>query len=802
MNKKPREHLDTGAHQRVTTHPEVGIEAFERRIKSTMAADGSIWAVLGREKSGVGNILFLNNEKSNTNMERINYHKCAPISGQPSIYTGHGRDASAVWVEKDNDTWRISYIETNKLDKAHESSCIFESKNLCMHPSVTSDDYSTWAAWTTWDPDDKRLKIMVSNCSADGKWAEPIAFAAGDNSFRPVISSNGKEIFIAWDSAEGKEYKIEYRIINQKKEVIKEGSIGRKDERWLTPEVTAGNDGSFYMSFIISSDVVDKNLGIVDHQVSAGFAVIRNGDLRFLPDRKIDESVIAADLREGLLAEVTYYGYHGLRRNMHPVATPKGEVWLLWEMMFEPGFEKNGELGKYGLINSAVCGSLIGKKFNGVNWSESMILHNGGSNYSVPSKIYGEQIPVVYFDQITDQLNPEFKIAYIDTHNAILLNNSEDRWSRWSKLEANEYEPKSKGRYITNNADERLKLFWADTHVHSVFSPDAEGEPDEIISFAKHISKIDIMAMVDNDFYPYFSLSGLKWSIHQELARIFTVKDEFVVFPGYEYTYHDDKRINGMNHRYVIYPGPEGKAFRRIDQGSDTIEGLMEKIKDTDALAFAHHTAWELTGHPYDSNVEVCSSWRVCMEESDFVDKKLQEGNRFSFIGSSDTHRASPGFGGALTGIYAKNLTPESIFDAYRKHRTIATQGQRIIIDFRVNDLFIGDSADIDGDPILSLTVKSEDPLEFVEIIRDGITIKQYKGMGTTLVETYKEEGLSTGEHHYYVRVKTKGDQSFNAPEGIRDTTKVFFTESSKYPHNLARAKGPFAWCTPIWVTK
>jgi hypothetical protein len=806
MAKKIREDLDTGAHRKAITNPEIGIEAFERKLSAAMTPEGAVWAAAGREKAGIGDILFLTGDKTDSIMKRIAFSQTAPVCGQPCLHSefreGSGSDFSAVWAEKAEDTWRIAYIDGNNLGKSDQDlkpDYIYESKHLCMQPAVINHGSSVWAVWCGWDPADKKLIIMVSDRKEDGSWAEPASFAAGENSFRPVMASNGKEILIAWDSAYGREYKIEYRIINKDKEVLKEGRLGRENERWLTPAVTAADDGSFYLSFIISKDVIDKNLGIVDHQVGAGFASIKDGEFKFLPDRKIDENVIAADLREGLLAKYMYYGYHGLRRNLHPVVTSGGDVWLFWEVMLEPGYEKDEELSKYNLKNSAVCGSLFGKKLNGTDWSGTFIFHNGGSNYAVPLKVYGSKIPFVYFDQVTDKLNPEFKLQFVNSEDAVRFDKTADkRWGRWSVFVPvkTEYE-----RYHTECKGEELKLFWADTHVHSVYSPDAEGEPDEVISFARNIAGIDIMAMVDNDFYPYFSLNGLKWFIHKELARIFTRSGEFVVFPGYEYTYHDDRLINGMNHRYVLYPGSEGEAFRRIDEGSSTIEGLMEKIKDTNALAFAHHTAWKLTGHTCDSNVEICSSWRVCKEESDFVEKRLQAGDRFSFIGSSDTHRASPGLGGALTGIYARDLTPESIFEAYRKHRTIATQGQRIVIDFRINDFFIGDEGEIEDDPTIILNVKSEEPLEFIEIIRDGETIKRYEGRGTWLMESYKDENLSPGKHYYYVRVKTQGDPSFNAPEGITDKTKVFFMEG-RYPHNLARAKGPFAWSTPIWVNR
>ena len=63
-----------------------------------------------------------------------------------------------------------------------------------------------------------------------------------------------------------------------------------------------------------------------------------------------------------------------------------------------------------------------------------------------------------------------------------------------------------------------MGLFWADTHCHSVLSADAEGELDELAAFGRDIAGLDIMAIVDNDYYPYKALTGAEWESLQATA--------------------------------------------------------------------------------------------------------------------------------------------------------------------------------------------------------------------------------------------------------------------------------------------
>lgn len=216
-------------------------------------------------------------------------------------------------------------------------------------------------------------------------------------------------------------------------------------------------------------------------------------------------------------------------------------------------------------------------------------------------------------------------------------------------------------------------------------------------------------------------------------------------------------------------------------------------------MCYPHHVSYDIIDQERDWNVEICSSWRICMEESDFTLKQLLQGKKFGFVGSSDTHRAVPGLGGALTGIYAKALTPEALFDAYRHRRTIATQGFEIFIDFRVAGTFIGGETECSATPDIDACVRAYREIEFVEVIRDGKAVFRESPGQSECEFKAKDDSVEAGEHFYFLRVKLVGDPSFNTDPGEKSLKA--FSNSGNYRHNLARARGVFAWTSPVWVT-
>jgi hypothetical protein len=272
-----------------------------------------------------------------------------------------------------------------------------------------------------------------------------------------------------------------------------------------------------------------------------------------------------------------------------------------------------------------------------------------------------------------------------------------------------------------------------------------------------------------------------------------------VVFPGYEFTYHRDDLEPDFNHRCVVYPHAGGRLLRRIDAGSESDRELVCALRRSGAMAYPHHCSYALLDPAVEWSVEVCSSWRVCLEETNHTREQLLAGHKFGFLGSSDTHRAVPGLGGALTGIYAEELTPAALFDAYRQRRLIATQGFALSVDFRAAGVFLGGEGAVDGPPVeLALAVRAPRAIRSIEVIRDGEAVLQRQPGHPHFEEVAYDSDVGPGTHFYYLRVQLGGEPGFNIDPGARSLQP--FSLQSRYPHNLARARGVFAWTSPLWL--
>ncbi len=70
----------------------------------------------------------------------------------------------------------------------------------------------------------------------------------------------------------------------------------------------------------------------------------------------------------------------------------------------------------------------------------------------------------------------------------------------------------------------------------------------------------------------------------------------------------------------------------------------------------------------------------------------LELGNKFGIMASTDQHSGYPGsYGDGRIGVMAPSLTRDAIWEALRTRHVCAATGDKIIIDFRLNDAFMGD---------------------------------------------------------------------------------------------------------------
>ncbi len=182
--------------------------------------------------------------------------------------------------------------------------------------------------------------------------------------------------------------------------------------------------------------------------------------------------------------------------------------------------------------------------------------------------------------------------------------------------------------------------------------------------------------------------------------------------------------------------------------------------------------------------MELTSGWRNYIARvPDLFHEPLYRGTRLGFVANGDSHRRAPGLSGALTGIYAKELTATSVFDALRNRRCFATNGSRIFVDARADGTLMGqDVHATEGNVNLTLRAVGTRPIVSATLIRDGKELHTFKGNGLkTFNLEHQDTELSPGLHWYYWRVT----QERAAPV---------------LPGNLMTAHGHLAWSTPNWV--
>ena len=330
-----------------------------------------------------------------------------------------------------------------------------------------------------------------------------------------------------------------------------------------------------------------------------------------------------------------------------------------------------------------------------------------------------------------------------------------------------------------------LNLYFGDIHGHSRQS-DGTGTPEDYYAFARDASGLDIAALTDHADYGTIRIEGAPWDRIKAAANAAYEPGRFVTFVGYEWT----NWVYG--HRNVYFRDGDGPVFRSIDDASDTPQELWALLEPYEAMTIAHHvgggpihTDWSIPPGPCEYLVEICSihgaseeyGGKACIYhpvQGAFVRDALLKGYRLGIIGSGDTHDGHPGQRSAgtlvtgIVGVYAPELTRESIWDAFKRRQVYATSGPKIILNFRVADAPLG--SEVTWDPAqgaipVSLRAIGCDAIEAVEIIRNGVVVHRQEGNGVTAYAMLLDAEPPEGPLWYYARVfQCDGGMAWSSP--------------------------------------
>jgi hypothetical protein len=290
---------------------------------------------------------------------------------------------------------------------------------------------------------------------------------------------------------------------------------------------------------------------------------------------------------------------------------------------------------------------------------------------------------------------------------------------------------KAHDRYTTEVDGRSFALYWGDLHRHSLISRCTAGDEPELDDFYRYsfdVCEYDFWAVTDHAE----NTSPYQWWSIQKLADVLHVDARFVPFYGFEWT-------AATGHQNVIYESLERGAPIYSSTAAETTNPwqLWDHLRSSRwrSLTIPHHPGsamvafdWAYQDETMLRLVEVFQACRGNYEaegcfrqysdgtlSGTFVTDGLRSGNRFGLIASSDH-----GNGASYVGAYAEQLSRSSIFDALHDRRTIAATTRDLVVDFRLNDCFMGGDAGASDSASITGYARGYREIARIDLVRNG----------------------------------------------------------------------------------
>lgn len=336
---------------------------------------------------------------------------------------------------------------------------------------------------------------------------------------------------------------------------------------------------------------------------------------------------------------------------------------------------------------------------------------------------------------------------------------------------------------------------WGEIHGHSTYS-DGYGTPQEYFVYARDIAGLDVAALTEHDFM----LSDKKWAEVKQACNEANEPGKFVTLQGYEWSGMTD--VGGDRNLYfrgddppicrsrTLYDYRNPFIYHGTEPGANHVEDLYHWLDDTVGEGEVVVVP-QWGGRPanprwldprYDRLIEIYSEHR---RSEEWAMEFPRHGVRLGIVAGGDNHIGRPGngflsyapgapdFSGpkALVAIKA-NRTRKEVFDALMNHRTYATTGARILIDFEVEGCVMGESISSANAPTVRAEVRGTAYIKQVEIVKDGVVVHVAKPDAdpSALQLTWQDSTpVQNGESAYWLNViQADGHLAVTSPVWVR----------------------------------
>lgn len=314
------------------------------------------------------------------------------------------------------------------------------------------------------------------------------------------------------------------------------------------------------------------------------------------------------------------------------------------------------------------------------------------------------------------------------------------------------------------------RIFWGDLHCHAYDGHELSvfqrfSDPRELYRIARYEQGLNFLAVTPHVFVEHSELPRKWWHYLREGYKATDDGGVFVPFLGYEW------RGMGGDHN-VVFP-EDYKGLK--DPANGDVQKMYQMADESGAVVIPHVGGVTADLAYHDERVQRMVEITSNHGRNEWLGHEaLMRGYHIGFVGGSDSHSSGCGgdiisalnqpysddfnfrtasYHGGLTAVYASSLNRKDIFQALKERRTYSTTGARILLDFRVNDNFMGSIAESEETPEISLEVYGEKELASVEVVRDDIVVFSKHDVGSDYRTTFKDDTAEVGKHFYYLRV-------------------------------------------------
>jgi len=268
----------------------------------------------------------------------------------------------------------------------------------------------------------------------------------------------------------------------------------------------------------------------------------------------------------------------------------------------------------------------------------------------------------------------------------------------------------------------------------------------DFFAFTGHSQWHDMPAMPDDRqtlWQEGFDYHARQWPKTKRLIREANETSGFVALLGYEW------HSAACGDHNILFKDDDGDLIF-----TDRLEELQRYARQQGALLIPHHIGyksglpgrginWSVLDETVSPVIEIYSEhggaerdrgpWPYIRHSNgprttrNTLQWGLAQGHRVGVIAGTDDHLGFPGaYGEGLAGVWARQLSREAILQALRERRCYAVTGDRIELDFRINDAPMGSILPASSDREIRVTVRGWDEIDRIEVLRNNRVIYRH----------------------------------------------------------------------------